>query len=34
MSARQTIKISTWPLDIIAKRGKLNPTIIKEKGLG
>ena len=29
----QTIKISTWPLEIIDKIGKLIPTIIKEKGL-
>ena len=29
-NARQTIKISTWPLEIIAKTGKLMPTIIKE----
>ena len=29
----QTIKISTWPLDIIDKTGKLIPTIIKEKEL-
>ena len=29
----QTIKISTWPLEIMDKTGKLIPTIIKEKGL-
>ena len=28
-----TIKISTWPLEIIDKTGKLIPTIIKENGL-
>ena len=28
----QTIKISTWPLEIIDKTGKLIPTIIKENG--
>ena len=29
----QTIKISTWPLEIIDNKGKLIPTIIKENGL-
>ena len=29
----QTNKISTCPLDIVAKSGKLIPTIIKELGL-
>ena len=29
----QTIKISTWPLEIMDKTGKLIPTIIKENGL-
>ena len=32
-NAKQTIKISTWPLEIIAKRGKLIFTINKENGL-
>ena len=32
-SAMLTIKISTCPLDIVAKRGKLIPTMIKEFGL-
>ena len=30
IKAIQTIKISTWPLDIIDKTGKLIPTTIKE----
>ena len=29
----QTIKISTWPLEIIDNTGKLIPTIMREKGL-
>ena len=32
-NAMQTIKISTWPLDIVAKRGKLIPTMINAFGL-
>ena len=32
-NAMLTIIISTWPLDIVAKRGKLIPTMIKEFGL-
>ena len=32
INATQTNKISTCPLDMVAKTGKLIPTIIKEKG--
>mgnify|MGYP001809240610 CR=1 FL=1 len=32
-NAIQTIRISTCPLEIVANRGKLKPTIIKEMGL-
>ena len=33
INAKETNKISTWPLDMVAKTGKLIPTIIKELGL-